>query len=112
MLFRPVRPILLRSFFCPFWLSAPLVRPHQQSINHQSAGAEQKTPEIQNVRLVAWQIVDKKGQPVEVHEFWETKPQHLMPSNKFDVECEIVGGGMTLLVTISFGPPLTFLLLR
>jgi len=59
---------------------------------HQSAGAEQKRLEIKNVRLVAWQTVDKKGNPVEVHEFWETKPQHLMPSNKFDVECEIVGG--------------------
>ena len=27
-----------------------------------------------------------------VNEFRETKPQHLVPADKFDVECELVGG--------------------
>jgi hypothetical protein len=59
---------------------------------HESARAERKTLEIKNIRLVAWQAADKKRKRVEVNEFRETKPQHLIPSDKFDVECEIVGG--------------------
>jgi hypothetical protein len=39
-----------------------------------------------------WQVEDKEKKRVEVHQLLETKPQHLIPSNRFDVECEIVGG--------------------
>jgi hypothetical protein len=53
---------------------------------HESARAERKTLEIKNIRLVAWQAADKKRKRVEVNEFRETKPQHLIPSDKFDVE--------------------------
>jgi len=86
MLFQRVRPILLLSLFLAFCSLG-----HTTSAVHQSAGAEEKTLEIKNVRLVAWQIVDKKRNPVEVHGFGETKPQHLVPSNLFDVETEIIG---------------------
>jgi len=50
-----------------------------------------KSVEIKNVRLVAWQVAEKR-KPMEVDEFVEIAPQQLMPSNKFDVECEVVGG--------------------
>jgi hypothetical protein len=59
---------------------------------HESARSKPKTLEIKNVRLVAWQAADQKRKRVEVYEFRETKPQHLIPSDKFDVECEVVGG--------------------
>jgi len=51
-----------------------------------------KTLEIRNVRLVASQVANKKSKPVEVDEFTEIKSGQLMPSNRFDVECEIIGG--------------------
>jgi len=47
---------------------------------------------IKNVKLFAWQDSHKKRKYVEVLEFRETRRLHLIPSNKFDVRCAIVGG--------------------
>lgn len=90
MLSPRVRLLLLLSFFpafCSFVRSqdvAPAV--------YEPARAERRTLEIKNVKLVAWQVADNQRKLVEVHEFLETKQRHLIPSGKFDVECEIVGG--------------------
>jgi len=53
---------------------------------------ELKNLVIKNVKLFAWQDVYKKKKYVEVLEFRETQGLHLIPSNKFDVRCEVVGG--------------------
>jgi len=90
MLSTPVRPLLLLCFLLAF---RSFVRGQDGTpAVHGSVHAEPKTVEIKNMRLVAWQVADKQRELLEVHEFLETKPQHLMPSNKFAVECEIVGG--------------------
>ena len=81
---QPVRLLLSLSLFlvfCAFLYS-----------QDEPARAGAKTLEIKNVRLVTWQVEDNEKKRVEVHELLETKPQHLIPSNRFDVECEIVGG--------------------
>jgi len=58
----------------------------------EPARSEAKTLKIKNVRLVAWQVAGQKRKSVEVERFLEIAPRQLMPSNQFDVECEIVGG--------------------
>jgi hypothetical protein len=80
---QPIRLSLSLSFFlafCGFVCSQD--KPPDTSAN---------VLEIKNVRLVASQVEDKEKH-VEVHELLETKPLRLIPSNRFDVECEIVGG--------------------
>ncbi len=67
----------------PALVTAPEVEPGR---------AELKNLVIKNVRLFAWQEVYKKRKYVEVLEFRETQGLHLIPSNKFDVRCEVVGG--------------------
>src|SRR5215468_2832428 len=90
MRFKLVRPLLMLYFLVAFFFfvcnqdATPAV--------HESSRSEPKTLEIKNVRLVASQAADKKIKRVQVNEFRETKPQHLIPSDKVDVECEIVGG--------------------
>jgi hypothetical protein len=84
MLSQPVRLLFLLSIFLVFCASL-----YSQD---ERARSEAKTLEIKNVRLVAWQVVGQKSTPVEVERFLEIAPRQLMPSNKFDVECEIVGG--------------------
>jgi hypothetical protein len=59
---------------------------------HAQEGAELKGLEIKQVKLFAWQVVHKNKKYVEVQEFRETQGQHLIPSGKFDVKCEVVGG--------------------
>jgi hypothetical protein len=94
MFSRPVPPLLLLCFhlaFCAFGRSqdaAPAI--------HEPVRAEQKALEIKNMKLVAWQIADAKRKPGELYEFLETKPQRVIPSDTFDVECEIVGGADVL----------------
>lgn len=85
MFSRHIALLLLLSFhlvFCSF------------GDGQDAAPAVQKRLAIKNMKLVARQVTDKgKGPaPVEVHELLETKPLHLLPSDNFDVECEIVGG--------------------
>jgi hypothetical protein len=84
MRFQPVHSLFLLSVFLVFCTF--LYR--QDGL----ARSEAKALEIKNVRLVAWGVADKKSKLVEVDEFLETTPRQLMPSNKFDVECEINGG--------------------
>lgn len=81
---QPVRLVFLLSVFLVF--CAPLYS------QDEPARSEAKTLEIKNVRLVAWQVAGKKRKLVEVERFLEIAPRQLVPSNKFDVECEIVGG--------------------
>jgi len=81
---QPVRLFFLLSVFLVFRASL-----YSQD---EPARSDAKTLEIKNVRLVAWQVADQKRKPVEVERFVEIAPRQLMPSNKFDVECEIVGG--------------------
>ncbi len=80
----PVRPLLMLSFLLVF--SASLYS------QDEPARTEAKTLEIKNVRLVAWKVEGRDKKRVEVHKLLETKPQHLLPSNRFDLVCEIVGG--------------------
>lgn len=54
--------------------------------------AEPKSLELRNVRLLAWQIDHKNRKYVEVSAFRESKTLHLIPADKFDVACEVVGG--------------------
>jgi hypothetical protein len=54
--------------------------------------AEQKSLEIKQVRIFAWQVVQKTWKYVEVQDFRETQELQLVPSSRFDVECELVGG--------------------
>jgi hypothetical protein len=75
-----------------FLLSVFLVFCTSLYSQNEPAGSEAKTLEIKNVRLVAWQVVDEKRKLVEVERLLEIAPRQLMPSNKFDVECEIIGG--------------------
>jgi len=81
---QPVRLLFLLSVF--------LVLRASLYCQDEPARNEAKTLEIKNVRLVAWQVFGQKRNPVEVERFLEIAPRQLMPSNKFDVECEIVGG--------------------
>jgi hypothetical protein len=81
---QPVRLLFLLSVSLVFCTSL-----HSQN---ELARSEAKTLEIKNIRLVAWQVVDERRKPVEVERFVEIAPRQLRPSNKFDVECEIVGG--------------------
>jgi hypothetical protein len=67
----------------PALVTGPAVEPER---------AEPKNLVTKNVKLFAWQDVSKKRKYVEVFEFRETQGLHLMPSNKFDVRCEVVGG--------------------
>ena len=90
MLRQPLRlllSLLLLLAYCSFAYGQDFVEPPIEP-----AHAEPKTLEIKNLRFVAFQVVDKKKKLVEVHDFLETKPGHLTPSNKFAVECEILGG--------------------
>lgn len=84
MRFQPVRLFSPLSVFLVF--SAVLYS------QDEPARTGAKTLEIKNVRLVAWQVADKKRKPIEVDQFLEITPRQLMPSNKFDVECEVIGG--------------------
>jgi hypothetical protein len=84
MLSQPVRLLFLLSIFLVFCASL-----YSQD---ERARSEAKTLEIKNVRLVAWQVAGQKRKPVEVETFLEIAPRQLVPSNKFDVECEIVRG--------------------
>jgi len=81
---QPVRLLFLLSVFLVF--CASLYGQGEPTRN------KARTLEIKNVRLVAWQVAGQKRKPVEVERFLEIAPRQLMPSNKFDVECEIVGG--------------------
>jgi hypothetical protein len=54
--------------------------------------AEQKNLEIKQVKIFAWQVVQKNRKYVEVLEFREAHDLHLLPSSRFDVKCELVGG--------------------
>lgn len=81
---QPVRLLFMLSVFLVFSVFL-----YSQD---EPARTEAKTLEIKNVKLVAWQVADKKRKPVEVDEFLEITPQQLMPSNRFDVECEVIGG--------------------
>ena len=81
---QPVRLLFLLPVFLVFCASL-----HSQN---EPARSEAKTLKIKNVRLVAWQVAGQTRKPVEVERFLEIAPRHLIPSNKFDVECEIVGG--------------------
>jgi hypothetical protein len=81
---QPVRVLFLLSVFLVFCASL-----YSQD---EPARSDAKTLEIKNVRLVAWQVAGQERKPVEVERFVEIAPRQLMPSNKFDVECEIVGG--------------------
>ena len=73
--------------------------------------AEQKSLEIKQVKIFAWQVVQKTRKYVEVQEFRETQEMHLLPSRRFDVKCELVGGS-DLEEIISFGRQLTFSLVQ
>ena len=53
---------------------------------------EPKSLGIKDVKLFAWQEVNKKRKYVEVESFRESQEFHLIPSNKFDVTCDVVGG--------------------
>jgi hypothetical protein len=53
---------------------------------------EPKSLEIKDLKLFAWQNVHKKRKYVEVESFRESRELHLIPSNKFDVTCNVVGG--------------------
>jgi hypothetical protein len=47
--------------------------------------------EIKNLKLFAWE--NEKGKKyVEVQEFQEMREGRLLPSSKFDISCEVVGG--------------------
>jgi hypothetical protein len=81
---QPVRPLFLLSVFLVFCTSL--------YSHDEPARSEAKTLEIKNVRLVAWRVADQKRKAAEVERFLEIAPRQLTPSNKFDVECEIVGG--------------------
>lgn len=88
MLSQCVRPLFLAFFilaFCSFVRSQDA-----KPAAHESVRSERKPIEIKNMLLEAWQVTPNEKRLVEIHELLETKPQHLMPSDKFDVECEIV----------------------
>jgi hypothetical protein len=54
--------------------------------------AEQKSLEIKQVKIFAWRVVQKNRKYVEVPEFREAQELRLLPSRRFDVKCELVGG--------------------
>jgi hypothetical protein len=81
------QPVLLL-----FLLSVSLVFCTSLQSQNEPARSEPNTLEIKNIRLVAWQVANEKRKPVEVERFVEIAPRQLLPSNKFDVECAIVGG--------------------
>src|SRR5215469_11028270 len=64
------------------------VEPQRMEPEH----AEPKRLEIKNLKLFAWQQDGKGKKHVEVQRLREMRERHLMPSNKFDVSCDIVGG--------------------
>src|ERR1700730_13808809 len=53
--------------------------------------AELKNLAIENMKLFAWQDAYKKRKYMEVLEFRETQSLYLIPSDKFDVRCDVVG---------------------
>jgi len=63
---------------------------------YEPESAKLKSLEIKNVKLFAWQVIDKKRKYVEVQTFRETKELHLLPADRFDVVCEVVGGADVL----------------
>jgi hypothetical protein len=73
-----------------FLLSVFLVFCGSVSSYDEPARSEAKTLEIKNVRLVTWRVAEQKRKDSEVERFSEIAPRQLIPSNKFDVECEIV----------------------
>jgi hypothetical protein len=54
--------------------------------------AELKRLEIRDVKLFAWQADHKNRKHEEIQAFRETQPRRLTPSERFDVECKVVGG--------------------
>jgi len=90
MLFQLIRPLSLLCFLLALF-SFVRTRDAARAVR-ESARAERKAAEIKNMRLVTWQVAATEKKLVEIHELLETRPQHLMPSDKFSVECEIVGG--------------------
>ncbi len=92
-----MRPSFARSIVCVLLcLGVDSLAATQQAKEPASAGkterAELKNVEIKNVKVFARQASYKKRKYVEVLEFRETQHLHLIPSDKFDVRCEIVGG--------------------
>jgi hypothetical protein len=69
--------------------SAPVLNGPQA--NHQSV-TEVKSIEIKNLKLFAWRDYPAKKKYSEVQEFAETQEPRIIPSARFDVVCEVVGG--------------------
>src|ERR1035437_6820499 len=71
-----------------------IAAPRQQSTEQDHA--ELEGVEIRNVKLFAWQGIGEKRKYSEVQEFREITEQHLIPADRFDVRCEVVGGSRLL----------------
>ena len=91
--------VMPSQFYRPFWFVLLLLAvcsfSYGQSVNpplNLPERAELKSLEIKDVKLFTWHVIQKKKKYVEVQEFRETEELHLIPSDKFDVECEVVGG--------------------
>jgi hypothetical protein len=62
------------------------------SPSYELEHAELKKLEIRDVKIFAWQADHKNTKREEIQAFRETQALHLAPSEKFDVECKVVGG--------------------
>jgi hypothetical protein len=51
---------------------------------------------IKNLKISAWENERKSKKYVELQAFQETQDGRLLPSSKFDVSCEVVGGSDVL----------------
>jgi len=89
MLSEFVRPLCLLALLFPADLD-PMVKANEPLFSELKR--ELKSLEIEDVQLFAWKVVHNKRKRAAVQEFREEREMHLTPSNKFDVECEVVGG--------------------
>lgn len=84
---RPVWTVLLLLFGCSC-TSAQDPEPPR----YEPERAEPSSLSIKNVKILSRQGGRKNGKYVEVQSFRESQNLHLMPSDKFSVSCDVIGG--------------------
>jgi hypothetical protein len=86
-LVRPVWLVLLLLFVCSCTFAQDVEPPR-----YEPERVEPRSLSIKNVKILSWQGGRKNGKYVEVQSFRESQNLHLMPSDKFSVSCEVIGG--------------------
>lgn len=79
--------VALKVQDCPLGMCGDVVPP-----SYELEHAELKRLEIKDVKLFAWQAGHKNRKHEEIKEFREARALRLTPSDRFDVECKVVGG--------------------